>query len=121
LEGISVVPFSFTTRGIKIPSMVRGTIFLLPASFVLLLPQFRLFSSVLKMPNSSSGYLPEAYEEGSLGYVLVSEWDELEIQFLLFLMEVAMDKRKIEWEHTRLNWKEHVEKLIHEGERCSRL
>jgi hypothetical protein len=29
-------------------------------------------------------------------------------------MEVAMGKRKRKWKHTCLNWKEHMEKLLHE-------
>jgi hypothetical protein len=65
------------------------------------------------MSNLFEGILHQDHEEGSLGYLLDPYWDELEIQFLL-CMEAAMGERKIKWKHTRVNWKEHVEKLIHE-------
>jgi hypothetical protein len=57
--------------------------------------------------------LSESHEAYSVGYILDPYWEQLEMQFLL-LMEVAMGERKIKWKHTRLNWKEHVEQLLHE-------
>jgi hypothetical protein len=57
--------------------------------------------------------LSESHEAYSVGYILDPYREQLEMHFLL-LMEVAMGKRKIKWKHTRLNWNEHVEKLLHE-------
>jgi hypothetical protein len=57
--------------------------------------------------------LSDSHEAYSVGYILDPYWEQLEMQFLL-LMEVAMGERKIKWKHTRLNWKEHVEQLLHE-------
>ena len=65
------------------------------------------------MSNPFRVNLSEGHEAYSVGYILDPYRDQLEMHFLL-LMEVAMGKRKIKWKHTRLNWKEHVEKLLHE-------
>lgn len=73
------------------------------------------------MSSPWEAYLPDAHEEFSLGYLLgydpnllFSDWDELEEQFLL-VIDAARDQRKIKWKHSRLNWSEHVAKLLHEG------
>ena len=69
------------------------------------------------MSSPWKGYLPDAHEEFSLGYLLGNDWDELEEQLRLMLMGVAVTgERKIKWKHSRLNWNEHVEKLLHEEE-----
>jgi hypothetical protein len=60
-------------------------------------------------------YFPGVHEEFSLGYLLGDDWDELEEQFLL-MIGVVMGQRKIKWKHSRLDWNEHVEKLLHEEE-----
>jgi hypothetical protein len=70
------------------------------------------------MSNPWEGYLPDAHEEFSLGYLQDDDedyWQELEMHFLR-LMEAARGQRKIKWKHSRLNWNEHVEKLLHEEE-----
>jgi hypothetical protein len=70
------------------------------------------------MSNPWEGYLPDAHEEFYLGYLQHDDedyWQELEMHFL-HLMEAARGQRKIKWKHSRLNWNEHVEKLLHEEE-----
>lgn len=72
------------------------------------------------MTNPWEAYLPDCHEEFSLRYLRGydpnlrgKDWDELEEQFLL-MIDAARDQRKIKWKHSRLNWNEHVEKLLHE-------
>jgi len=73
------------------------------------------------MANPWGDYLADGHEEFSLRYLLAliededEDNDELEemAQFLATMTE-AKNERNIKWKHQRLNWNEHVDKLVHE-------
>jgi hypothetical protein len=74
------------------------------------------------MSNPWGNYLEDAHEESSFQYLLdliedqdEDDQDELEeMSNFLAVMTVNMNQRRIKWRHERLNWNEHVEKLLHE-------
>ena len=65
--------------------------------------------------------LPDAHNEFSLEYLLEGdvdeeedeEWDQTLEEFAL-LNEAWRNERKWKWQHERLSWNQHVEKLLHE-------
>jgi hypothetical protein len=67
-------------------------------------------------------FVPDAHNEFSLEYLLEDNssdkeeeaWDELIEQHIL-LFATYKEERNFRWEHERLNWNEHVVKLLHEN------
>jgi hypothetical protein len=67
-------------------------------------------------------FVPDAHNEFSLEYLLEDNssdeeeeaWDELIEQHIL-LFATYKEERNFRWEHERLNWNEHVAKLLHEN------